>query len=1235
MAQTTNNKDKINRAKPLETIDDVCRTSSQIFLTRDEIIAYQLPTKLSHLTKLKNNQLLALPLAINLSKAIKNNNERSSLKDNHTTSNNCNNNNDVNDIRQIVIECGRVMKICGVYEDVLPLIENGSNNVVHDKINGCKNKNEIKQQQHHTRQLSSSSHNASYEQQATNLYYQMASQPPTSALLRHQMAAAAAAAMVVNQQASQAMYHPNYHHQNDFQQLNKAIQSESSKQRRTLRSLKLRYAQNQCILAENGAGSYLGNQTNPFTYDYSHNKVAPIPQVKQQQHQVIKLRGRQQECSQQAVGQRYARCILLSQKSIDKITNCNPSSSSFNVNTKQFDRFQDMNDNDDNEDADDENEHEVLIPIDQKGRFYLCATNQSIVTQLYCHNCHDSALIQPSLVFRLSQIVSLINLSRRLAQKNRQQQQHQVINNRLSYRQDRVITELPAEPVKLPLPVQLVIGPRPKNFSPTMFGSSSTMESYFRVESNIGGHSIQCSYNKQCNNDVQQKFNNRNNLNDISGQKKLNDEAMQVCSCAQRLLKTSVESDEYYGLFSAALRIEKIVKRDVLLACTIKQDPLLHLDLFSSECSQLLSATNNNGEQIVVENNSSSRSNRKKNRNSGDMTTKTAATTGDFIGGFLSSNLAADKMNKSNKLISLRESTNIVQGDNSTATAITKLDLKSIGKSSFSRLRACRSLISLNGRRKKRPNIPTSMLMVPTAGAAAASLSSSSSGIGLSSFDCATPGGATSVQASYPYPYPYSRSNSNSHSHLSEESRRLNSSDTNANSSIVLIEFDCNNEQLQFTRTFVESSIPTSTIPDLVLKRMEYCYRNSTDWERQLKLSHLTLRQDFDSCQLQMSQSRKARFKEQQQHLSSSSISSNNNTNLTQNQTSTNTASSLSSSLAAFQISDSTSASNSGSSSSSSRSSSGVSSSVAASDCATLMNSQKIHKKLMMRNCHDGGRARHLEAGGADIYLKSSSSVRAIEALVDRSNQFRVASGQFGGTSLGDMQPAARAGSGASEESEDSGSHLYESLERLNESRLQQEVRCLDEQVKATSRSSALKNNEHGNKASARSRLKMGKSMDFLVNCKSSRLSAIVTGQGKGYNDEDFGDEEEEEEEEDDDDDWWQRSTYNMREQPQRQVTSSSRETRQGQYAKNVAANGELADNWSSGVQTNRMEPVSIEACNDEFVSVVDDDFNDDDNDIAAVQRAKGERASIEEACSEISSYQSSSGFCYTCSSIK
>lgn len=302
------------------------------------------------------------------------------------------------------------------------------------------------------------------------------------------------------------------------------------------------------------------------------------------------------------------------------------------------------------------------------------------------------------------------------------------------------------------------------------------------------------------------------------------------------------------------------------------------------------------------------------------------------------------------------------------------------------------------------------------------------------------------------------------------------------------------------------------------------------------------------------------------------------------------------------------------------------------------MNSQKIHKKLM-RNGREG---RHLEAASFDL---KGSSLRARGLPNHDGNQYG-SSGRFLAASIAATQ-------GQSEELEDSGSHLYESLERLNENRreqkqkleleleLEQEAGCLNkQQIKATSRLSALKNNDHSNSGSskdnsARSRLKMGRSIDFLVSRKSSRMSALVCqrGQGKDYNGDDRVDVDEDEDD-GEDDDWWQRSTYNMREQQQQVV--SSRETRQ-EHSSNGAC--ELAVNWSSGVQTNRMEPVSIEAFNEEFVSVVDDDFGND-NDIPV--HRKGGRSSDEgtcsiEACSEISSsYQSSSGLvCYTCSSIK
>lgn len=105
-----------------------------------------------------------------------------------------------------------------------------------------------------------------------------------------------------------------------------------------------------------------------------------------------------------------------------------------------------------------------------------------------------------------------------------------------------------------------------------------------------------------------------------------------------------------------------------------------------------------------------------------------------------------------------------------------------------------------------------------------------------------------------------SQSNSLNHNSSASSSSESSSAAATAAAStedhVVLIEFDCNENNLKFARTFVENSIPTSTIPDLVLNRMEFCQRNSLDWERQLKLSYGTLSQDFDACQQQISEQR-------------------------------------------------------------------------------------------------------------------------------------------------------------------------------------------------------------------------------------------------------------------------------------------------------------------------------------------------------------------------------------------
>lgn len=325
-------------------------------------------------------------------------------------------------------------------------------------------------------------------------------------------------------------------------------------------------------------------------------------------------------------------------------------------------------------------------------------------------------------------------------------------NFRSMHQQRCTIQDSNPKSIRLPLTVNLISGPRPANFSPTMFGASSTMESYFDTEENVASHRIDCHFNKSY----------QGNSSSVK----------RHCDCGRDLVKQG-SSKELFGLFSARLRLETLIKRDVLLACTIKKDPLVHLDLFGKVKSHR--------SLLEIGENSS------------------------------------DRVQANDRLLALRES-NEYSGMNDPRSKT-----KSLGKSSASRFQACRSLISLNGRKKQRPKIPNSML-IPS---------------------------DNNDNNNYQERQLLTSLYGDTNSSLPSKSGSSQTVESGLNE-IIIIEIDCADTKLKFVRTFVEQSIPTGNIPDLVLNRVNYCRNNSFHWERQLKLSYKTLAEDFDSCQRQI-----------------------------------------------------------------------------------------------------------------------------------------------------------------------------------------------------------------------------------------------------------------------------------------------------------------------------------------------------------------------------------------------
>jgi len=1047
---------------------------------------------LSYLTKLNNNQLLALPLAINL--------DRNNLETSSSKSSTMKDQDKLSDIKQVVIKSGQVLKVCGVYEDVLPLIEG-------------KHQAELKRKERfaHHDQRSIQPHQMAAH---SSLLYQ----PINTDHLYHQ---AASAGYRAGKQPKQAG-------------------------RKNQRLLKLRQV-GKPEFQQQASGHYAAS---PLIYG------APSGPL------MSGLGGQaetQVSYSQQApsTGQRYARCILLSRKSLDQLTSCSLVASAIQGHEQQAEPEPD--------------EAEVLIPIEQRGRFYLCATSQSMVNELHCYRCNGAS--SPNLVFRLSQIISLLSVGKRLSERSTRGQQQQPAR----HRQHRWPMNGQCEPnvIKLPLTMRLVVGPRPVNFSPSMFGSSSTMESYFKSEANVGGHSLECRFNK---NFALAKGAAEGQVSEASqeGVQGARKPSGPVCSCALKLVKMEADSGgQGCGLFSAVLRIERMSKRDVLLACTIKKDPLLRLNLFTDDHSKSLQAA--------------------------ECRSKAAGSLMNQNNLFRQhSTLAADQLHCERLAIQER----CHQPDKQVAC-----DAKSINKSSFSRLRACRSLISLNGRRKRRPNIPSSMMAANNWA------------------PCELPpGGASGRQ--------FGDSSS-----LSAEERP-----------IVIVEFDCNDSELRFARTFVESSIPTSVIPDLVLNRVEFCQRNSPEWERQLKLSYKTLSQDFDSCRRQMEQNRKRAL---ERHLSArranlpasepyeaslpallvatsgcvdSTASSRSSSGVSsaggrdKRQLDGRATDSPSSKHEATSKSGSSSCSNNNVAASTSGSSATSSSTSITAQQSSRANSSRllrlVHKILPPFQAKpqpgDGARnsqrrvmeelsgklrqqslAGDREQAGAEIASRTDDATLMNAQKIHRKlttgcARHLVRAARSNSERMSEEETTTAAGSG------DSSSHLYESLERLNEDLGRRVPRKL-ERLHFSKSPKLTAYSAKGNR-----RLAIGKSIEFLVGggAGSGRLNAFVCRSSGRPNNSSGA------ETEADEDEWWHSSTC----EPAGAIQSG------GQLATRARLKIGATCKSAGSPGCSAMEPVSIESCNDEFMSMVLDGDCDADQERAKARSVGSELSLASEA---------------------
>lgn len=564
--------------------------ADELFVSRDELVAFRLPDKLSRMTRLANNHILPIPLAINLADFKAASGVSASAGGGGCGSKQA-------EIARVVLRCGQVLRVCGVYENILPMLDPRT----------CK---------------------------------------PLKPAKLHRALSKVAAPL------------PAHH-------------------------------RHQQVYADAGA-----------LYAGSYESRAPSAE------QVGAL-----ACAVE----RYVRCVALADASIQALTS--PSSRPAPPHV-----------------ADDE--FEVLIPMSSAGRFYVCASKQALVDTLY--GCQ--APLSANLVFTLDQLATLLSLSARVGAEC----------GNGACKTPRGRARCRRRLLQLPLAVSLVFGTRPTSYSPSMFGLSTSVDSFFTNEANIAGHLITCRFNRSCAPVLADGMPPAKTL---------------ICRCCYALY-----GSEPSAHFSASLRLEAIRRRNVLAGCTIKSNPLVTIDDLAKH-----------------------------------LTAKPVAATAPL--------LSPRALSAAAKLEALEERT---------GAGARPRD----GKSSFSRLRACRSLISLNGRRKQRPKIPHELL--PAERCYQASPNSA-----------AAIGERTQGQA---MPKPLATTST-----LKGAER------------VVFVEFDCEDSELKFVRTFIDSSLPAAAVPEVVLRRLELCAKLAGTWEAHLKLSYAHLAHDFNEyCrQLRLIKSRR------------------------------------------------------------------------------------------------------------------------------------------------------------------------------------------------------------------------------------------------------------------------------------------------------------------------------------------------------------------------------------------
>lgn len=653
----------------LESVEAVCSQLQvdELFVSRDEMIAFKLPDSLSRMTRLANNHILPIPLAINLSSVSsasspsfstsspssastfsssspqhQHQQHQHQQKEQHQQQNHSQNQKNCSDITRIVLSCGQVLRVCGIYENVLPMLDSRQQKNFKNSKHKLVSSSSKAQKSTTTITTQSNSPNSFNIAPLPALHYYQPHFATPNCATRQQI------------YANPSPQYANFERAHNCSKNTKIKNNKSS-----------------------------SSSSKPNLVDV----------------------------------ERYVRCIAVCDKTVEALTS--PSSDCCSVQGKRRTELSKQTNT-----SEQREEFEVLIPLSTMGRFYVCASKQTLVDALY--GCQMT--LNPNLVFTLEQITTLLSLSSRVGGTSG------VDCANFACKTQRARHRCRRRLLRLPMSVNLVFGSRPATYSPSMFGMSTTLESYFANEANIAGHKLDCFFNKA-------------NSSQITTTK-----TTSACRCCYT-------TQNSFGFFSAALRLETIKHRNVIAACTIKSNPLVTITDIDEQL--LLSAS--------------------------------------------LSKLKLEQQLKKTKLETLEQSPHKNDRCVSSSTC----------KSSFSRLRACRSLMSLNGhKRKQRPKIPQQL-----------------------------------VPADRCY-----ESNNLISGHF--DSLKALQANVSNGERVVFLEFDCSDFEIKFVRTFMDSSLPASSIPETVLRRLELCASVTSTWESHLKLSYVHLAQDFDAYSRQLNSNR-------------------------------------------------------------------------------------------------------------------------------------------------------------------------------------------------------------------------------------------------------------------------------------------------------------------------------------------------------------------------------------------